>query len=115
MALFTKNAKNEWVITELPEGAGAGDRIEVTTPDGRTVRVRIHLLVTKGDGSRYATARGAAMLAVGTKKAPKTVAVGTGCENGQHFPGCCAEYIGSTQYEEDMTESRYARAYSNEE
>lgn len=78
MALFTKNAKNEWVITELPEGAGAGDRIEVTTPDGRTVRVRIHLLVTKGDGSRYATARGAAMLAVGTKKAPKTVAVGTG-------------------------------------
>lgn len=114
MALFTKNAKNEWVITELPEGAGAGDRIEVTTPDGRTVRVRIHLLVTKGDGSRYATARGAAMLAVGTKKAPKkapkTVAVEAVRDGWDKL-----EYIGSIQYEEDMAEGRYAQTYGYEE
>ena len=66
MALFTKNEKGKWIVTNLPSDAQPTSLIVIKRPDGRDIVARIDMLVTRGDGTRYATVIGAEELATGS-------------------------------------------------
>lgn len=57
MAHFRRNPKNysEWLVADLPDGVGVGDKVLVEKRGGDVTSVTVASILTLDDGSRAAT------------------------------------------------------------